>query len=284
MTDPARHRCQYPLRSPESPLAGEEPQGICQDRSLTLLFGDAPDRTALLRTALERADFSTAGVRALLGDHFLGFLAGSELPALLRRTEGGSPLCSLVRLFLVGSPVDRRSAEVALAPLRLEEAERAGLVSDDGNSVRGVVRLRPYEAQGRQFMVASDAPAAGGGAGRATLAPDHVIGVGASSAMLAKMTVRGEVGRTLDVGTGSGVQAMHASLHSAAVTATDVNPPRSSLCSIQLRAERCPQRQDARVRPVLVLVRRELRSHRLQPALCRLARVTFRLSRWWARG
>ena len=163
-------------------------------------------------------------MRALLGEHFLGLLAGGEVAALLRRTEGASPLCSLVRLFLVGVPVERRTAEVALAPLGLEAAERGGLVADDGTSIRGLVRLRPYEAQGRQFLVASDAPAIGSAAGHAALAPDHVIGVGASSAMLAKMTVRGEVGRTLDVGTGSGVQALHASLHSVEVTATDVNP------------------------------------------------------------
>jgi hypothetical protein len=165
-------------------------------------------------------------VRELLGEHFLGFLAGSEVPALLRRTEGGTPLCSLVRLFLAGTPVDRRSAETALAPLGLEEVVRAGLVADDGVRVRGRVRLRPYEADGHQFVVASDAWAAlpPGNRDGGTVAPDHVMGVGASSAMLARMTIRNDVGRALDVGSGSGVQALHASLHAREVITTDVNP------------------------------------------------------------
>lgn len=180
----------------------------------------------MLRATLERADFSTTGVRELLGEHFLGFLAGSEVPALLRRTEAGTPLCSLVRLFLAGTPVDRRSAETALAPLALEEAVGAGLVTDDGDRVRGRVRLRPYEADGHQFVVASDAwPAVPpGGRDGGTVASDHVIGVGASSAMLARMTIRNDVGRALDVGSGSGVQALHASLHAREVITTDVNP------------------------------------------------------------
>ncbi len=160
----------------------------------------------------------------MLGDHFLGFLARSEVAALLRRTEAGSPLCSLVRLFLVGVPVDGRSAGAALAPLALEDAERAGLVAVEGDLVRGLVRIRPYESeQGHEFLVASDAPTVTTDRAGGSVAPDHVIGVGASSVLLARMTVRRPIGRALDLGTGGGVQALNVSSHAGEVVATDLN-------------------------------------------------------------
>ena len=51
-----------------------------------------------------------------------------------------------------------------------------------------------------------------------------VLGVGGASTTLAGLTVRTPVGCALDLGTGSGVQALHASRHATRVTATDVNP------------------------------------------------------------
>jgi methylase of polypeptide subunit release factors len=53
---------------------------------------------------------------------------------------------------------------------------------------------------------------------------DHVTGVGAASLTLAAATVRRPVGSVLDLGTGCGVQALHATRHARAVTGTDVAP------------------------------------------------------------
>jgi hypothetical protein len=55
------------------------------------------------------------------------------------------------------------------------------------------------------------------------LAPDHVLGIGAASLTLAQSVPRNPVGRSLDLGTGSGVQALHLSRHSGHVTATDLS-------------------------------------------------------------
>jgi methylase of polypeptide subunit release factors len=53
---------------------------------------------------------------------------------------------------------------------------------------------------------------------------DHVTGVGGASLTLASATVRTPAATLLDLGTGCGVQALHASRHARAVTATDVAP------------------------------------------------------------
>src|SRR4029079_1698366 len=53
--------------------------------------------------------------------------------------------------------------------------------------------------------------------------PDHVAGVHGPSLTLSHLTVRRPVAAALDVGTGSGVQALQAARHSASVVATDVN-------------------------------------------------------------
>jgi methylase of polypeptide subunit release factors len=58
--------------------------------------------------------------------------------------------------------------------------------------------------------------------GRA-LRTDHVLGVGGASTTLAQVTVRRPVSRVLDLGTGCGIQSLHALLHADRVTATDIS-------------------------------------------------------------
>ena len=55
------------------------------------------------------------------------------------------------------------------------------------------------------------------------LDPEHVLGVGGASTTLAQATVRRAGERALDIGTGCGVQALHASRHCADLVATDVS-------------------------------------------------------------
>ena len=53
--------------------------------------------------------------------------------------------------------------------------------------------------------------------------PDYVMGITNSARSLVYVTPRRRVGRTLDLGTGSGIQALLAAAHSDQVIATDVN-------------------------------------------------------------
>jgi methylase of polypeptide subunit release factors len=86
-----------------------------------------------------------------------------------------------------------------------------------------VLDVRPYaEPGGPAWWVVSDLGTGLDGRHR-PLDREHVLGVGGASTTLAQVTVRRDVGRTLDVGTGCGVQALHASRHSAEVVATDLS-------------------------------------------------------------
>jgi methylase of polypeptide subunit release factors len=184
----------------------------------SLLFADEPDQISKVREALDRADYGVSAERSVIGEGGFSFLARNETAPVLRRTEGGSPLESLIRLFLVGVPVTLEEASRALAPLPVDAWAAAGLVATSGASVQGLVKLRPYEAAGQPWIVPYDSHQVG------EHSADYVIGVGAASLTLAGLTVRPPVGRCLDLGTGCGVQAMHASLHAEEVVATDRNP------------------------------------------------------------
>ncbi|MEO7837269.1 MAG: class I SAM-dependent methyltransferase, partial [Acidimicrobiales bacterium] len=154
----------------------------------------------------------------VLGSNGFSFLARGELAPALRRSAGGSPVETLVRLFLCGVGVDLRAAEAALAPLTVADWVGAEVLEVDGTTVTALLKLRPFDLEGSQWVIPYDSNH------RADHVADYVIGVGAASMTLAGMTVRPPVGRCLDLGTGSGIQALFASSHSDQVVATDRNP------------------------------------------------------------
>ena len=75
---------------------------------------DLPHR---LRDALLAADFTYDAVAGLLGPLAHDALARNETVPGLRRTRDGSPLSTLVRLFLLQVPVGLSAAEAALPGL-----------------------------------------------------------------------------------------------------------------------------------------------------------------------
>ena len=87
------------------------------------------------------------------------------------------------------------------------------------------------------WWVVSDLGTGLDGAG-GPLPAEHVLGVGGASATLAQLTPRRAVGRTLDVGTGCGVQALHASRHSARGRRDRRLGP--APCSWPVSRRRCP--------------------------------------------
>ncbi len=178
--------------------------------------------TTRLRESLVRVGYDHDRVVELLGPEAHAALGRNETTPALRRTSGGSPLETLVRLFLLQTVVPRASAEAALPGL-VEELRSERLVEHSADEVTALVDCRPYAADDRDLWVLSDlTPGLDGSPNR--VGADHVLGISPASTSLAQLTLRHPVDRSLDLGTGCGVQALHLAEHSREVVATDVNP------------------------------------------------------------
>ena len=203
---------------------------------------------ARLRAAFTAADFTADGCLDLLGAGAYAALARSETVPALRATGGDSPRETLLRLFLLQCPVTRAAAETAGLPVEeclaggwltaadpADRADRASQVgAGGGDTVRATVDIRPYandiagtDDAGDAWIVSDLGCSVGGAGGIGSVGgvprSELVLGVGGASTTLANITVRRPVRRVLDLGTGSGVQALYAARHGAVVVATDVN-------------------------------------------------------------
>jgi methylase of polypeptide subunit release factors len=198
-----------------------------------------PGRAARLRESFLAAGYTADGCLDLLGATAYAALARGETVPALRAARGGGPLATLLRLFLLQDAVP--FAAVA-AVLPVEECLADGWLTPYEHAsglLRATVDIRPYAndltggGPAADAWIVSDLGCAVGGAGGIGSAgrgepsvprSDLVLGVGGASATLAGITVRRPVRTVLDLGTGSGVQALHASRHAVKVTATDLNP------------------------------------------------------------
>ncbi|MGQ0838731.1 DUF7782 domain-containing protein [Actinokineospora sp.] len=191
------------------------------------LSADFCDR---LRDSLHAAEYDADAVVALLGEQAHAALGRGEPEPARRATRAGAPLDTLVRLFLVGDAQPR--AKVAQTLGDVDAAVAAGLLRADGDQVRAGLDLRPYsDGQGCWWVFADlDAEQLGGPVGA-----DHVLGIGPASLSLTRATTRRPVGSLLDLGTGCGVQALHASRHAERVTATDLSARALALATATFR-------------------------------------------------
>jgi methylase of polypeptide subunit release factors len=156
-----------------------------------------------LRRRLETAGLDEASIAAAFGT-----APNPEAASLhVRRLAATDPPAVLVQLFLLGEPV--RSDAL---PVDAAELEAAGFVERDGDVVRALLRLTPYTG----LLLAHDGE-------NTKHDPDHVAGLNNSARTAATFTVRRPVDRALDLGTGSGMQALLAAPHARSVVATDVN-------------------------------------------------------------
>ncbi|KPI03015.1 hypothetical protein OK074_5165 [Actinobacteria bacterium OK074] len=227
---------------------------------------DRSDIAVRLREALLAASFTADGLLELLGAPAYAALARSEVVPALRATRGDTPLEALVRLFLLQQNVPHaRVAEVLPLEACLEggwlarvdgagdsggsgDADGSGSVSglgdsgDSGYEVVATVAVRPYGGpDGEDWFIVSDLGCAVGGAGGiGSRAENVVLGVGGASTTLAGITVRTPVEAALDLGTGSGIQALHASRHATRVTATDLNPRALHITALTLALSGAP--------------------------------------------
>jgi methylase of polypeptide subunit release factors len=176
---------------------------------------DDPEAVTALGALLAAAEYTTDGLKESLGAEGELRTAAPDVPVHLQRLTDSSPRSTLIRLFFLSAPVARGVAAAALPELDLERLQSMQVLEPEGDDVRALLRLVPH----KDVLVACDRYADPG----ADLA-DEVPGVSAPSVFLANLTVRMHFASALDVGTGSGVQALLAGRHTDRVVATDVNP------------------------------------------------------------
>lgn len=167
----------------------------------------------LLRDVLERAGYTAENAAARLSLTGLPISRLRLLPGF-RAAQPADPLDALIRLFLLGIPVNRRAAAEALHPLPLRSLETIGLAESRDQDAVPLVRLYPVSG----LILAHDPHEILPGAA----APgDFVPGCTDCTNTLLEFTVRGPARSFLDLGTGNGVHAIAAARHSARVWATD---------------------------------------------------------------
>ncbi len=179
------------------------------------------------REILQNIGFNEASIIETLNIKHLRSLGEKDIFLLQKRTEGGSPLDTLIRLFLIESPCPVQNVRKALKPLTIETLAEADLIRMDGSDVYGKVKLLPFKG----LIIAFDQP-------RMLLtdqASEYVMGIGSSTITLANLTVRRPVQKALDLGTGCGIQALLAGHHAEQVWATDQNPRAVRLADFNAR-------------------------------------------------
>lgn len=175
-----------------------------------------------LRAALLRTGYDADGVVGVLGGRAHAALGRGEPEPALRATADAGELGTLIRLFLLGTSERTEAVRAAIAPVALDEAIDTGLLRSEGtgDTIRAGLDLRPHGDDEGSWWVLADLDSDQSGA---PVREDHVLGVGHASLSLVRATTRRPVDTVLDLGTGNGVQALHASRHARRITATDVS-------------------------------------------------------------
>ena len=175
---------------------------------------ESPEAADELARLLHAAGYVAGQIQERLatGDQLLA--RSPELPSYLRRVGDADGLALLLRLFVLGVPVERARFEELVGPELRTRLWGSHLLVDDGDVVHATTRIGPHD----ELLIASDH------AGGAEQHADHVPGVHRPSVALAHLTIRGHGERALDVATGNGIQAILLAAHAKHVVATDVNP------------------------------------------------------------
>ena len=170
-----------------------------------------------LRDIFLKADFVELTILKRLGVPDFPSLKGTDVPLLLKRTDSGSALDTLIRLFLIDVPCGADSVRTAFEALEIEGLIEAGILSrtDDGMIEAGI-KILPHWG----LYIAFDRP----GILLTELKENYVMGIGSSTLTLANVTIRKHSLNTLDLGCGCGYHALLAASHSEMVFASDINP------------------------------------------------------------
>jgi methylase of polypeptide subunit release factors len=190
------------------------------------------DTCARLREAFLRTGYHAEGVLDALGGAAHAALGRGEPELAARASREAGELGTLIRLFLLDETEPRDAVAAALLPLPVEDAIASGLLRGNGEGLRAGLDVRPHGDEEGSWWVLSDLDP--DMLGR-TVHEDHVLGVGHASLNLIRATSRRPVDSLLDLGTGNGVQALHATRHAQRITATDVSARALALAAATFR-------------------------------------------------
>ncbi len=183
-------------------------------------LSDPPTATGSLPKvagALSDAGYTADGLRRMLGVE--GDIPSTPMDLAIhqrRLLAAGGPLAELIAVLALGWSRGTDQFRAAVGSPALGALLAAGALVEDGSTVQATVRLLPHG----ELYVASDRRPDHA----ARPAPWRVTGINPPATLLAALTVRTPGARTLDLGTGNGIQALLAARHSREVVATDVNP------------------------------------------------------------
>jgi methylase of polypeptide subunit release factors len=175
---------------------------------------------ARLAADLRAANFTVDALTELWGEDAAAALHRAQrVPALRALAEGTSALGTIARVFVLGLPSPDLAS--ALPTLGLDGAVELGLVTPEGAPL---LDLRPYSvvdhAGVASWWIASDLGELALGH---AIPEHHVLGVGGASTTLSGLMMPAGVDLALDLGTGCGIQALHAARHAKRVLATDIS-------------------------------------------------------------
>lgn len=169
-----------------------------------------------VRAAFDAAGFDEPSVAAAVGVKGIASLKDVPPEVAWHNTSGGSPLHALVRLFVIGGPVEAEVARRALDPAPFERLLQGGLLESRGGNVRSMVKMVPVDGLLITFDRSLETDK--------EEAPDHVMGPSDGGRMLANITIHRPGADYLDLGTGCGYLALLAARKGGHVVASDVNP------------------------------------------------------------
>lgn len=163
-----------------------------------------------IREALAAGGYTEDGLRRVLGAPLNVGLEHDRHVSLRRLGDSRTEI--LARLFWVGIDVSVEDARRAVEPVDLQALVDAGLLELRDGRAYAPWKIALYE----DLYLACDHD-------ERRLRPDYVTGVNPSGTMLADLTVRRSARNALDLGMGSGIQALMASRHSERVIGVDLN-------------------------------------------------------------
>lgn len=168
-----------------------------------------------LRQILKQSGYVDSGIQEVMEP-------GTWFPLLPHEGAPGTPLNTLLRLFHMDGKVNAEDAARAFEPLTLEQMTTARFVLRDGDRVSATVHIEPYD----NLLLARPRDADD---------EDKIMSISLTTLEMANFAVRVHSRRTLDMGTGSGLQALLAASHSDEVFAVDINPRAVSTAGFNCR-------------------------------------------------